>query len=151
MKPLPLSRSIPLDRACRHNTGNARLREILWVEQILQAIQHLHRGLPAHVSFEHAIQNRLRSGSELGGLLLPVPMPQAVSNDVSSRLDRELLRIGTVCVDQHRHMGRMCSLHQVTYGVEARRGQLVYFAESSFIECLYAECSVLLHSRDDRF
>src|SRR5882757_10516883 len=138
MKPLPLSRSIPLDRACRHNADDARLREITRVEQILQAIQHLHRGLPAHVGFEHAIQNRLRSGSKLGGLLFAVPMPQAVSNDVSSRLDREFLRISTVCVDQHGHMGRMCSLDQVTYGVEARRGELVYLAESSFIEGLYA-------------
>ena len=65
-------------------------------------------------------------------------MPQTVSNDVSSRLNRELLRIGTICVNQDRHVGGMFNLYQVAYGVEMRRGQLVYLTEPSFVEGLYA-------------
>ena len=107
MKPLPRGGSIPFYPARRHNPREHRVREIVWIEQILKAIQHLHRRLPTHLGCEHTIQNVFGPGCEPGSLRFAIPMPQAMGNDIGPRLHCELLRIGPVRMNEYRQMGRM--------------------------------------------
>src|SRR6266850_8110932 len=75
-KPLPLGGPIPINQVRRQNARQSWVRKKRSAEEISEAVEHLHRRLPANVLCEFIVQYPLDARRDLarcGMLLGPIP------------------------------------------------------------------------------
>jgi hypothetical protein len=149
VKPLSCRCSIPRNQRGRQHARQLRIGKVIRVEQITKAVGHLHRGLPARLRLDYQVQGVGHSRCQHGGGRFAAPAPQAVCDDVSACMYRELLSLRAGRMNEHRQMRFVGGDDEGANRVQTWHRPLA--CVTSLVKRLHARRAVVFHPGDHCF